>query len=60
LAKGQILCDQVGSIGESGTNQDPDEPVKEHRHLVSSLGVGAGVHSNWLRCRDLHFGRGFQ
>ncbi len=33
LAEGQILCNEVGLLGEQGPNYGPDDPEKEHRHL---------------------------
>ena len=60
LAERQILCDQVGLLGEQGTDEGPDEPQKKHRHLASLL--------QGSRCRSIlsvtpdenpHAGRGF-
>jgi len=45
LAERQILCDQVGPLGEKGMDDGPDEPQKEHRHLRSLLGGS--------RCRSI-------
>jgi len=36
LAERQILCDQIGPLGEQGTDDGSDEPQQEHRHLSSS------------------------
>jgi hypothetical protein len=37
LAKRQILCDQVGLLGEQGVDDSPDESQRGHRHLLSLL-----------------------
>jgi hypothetical protein len=37
LAERQILCDQVGLLGEQGVDDSPDESQKEHRQLGSLL-----------------------
>ncbi len=45
LAERQILRDQVGPHGESGVDDGPNEPQKQHRHLLSLL--------DGSRCRSI-------
>jgi hypothetical protein len=33
MAKGQILCNEIGFLGGKSPDQSPDDSEKEHRHL---------------------------
>jgi hypothetical protein len=54
LAEGQILCDEVGFLGEKSPNNSPYDSEKEYRHLIcSGIRIDAGVYSGWLKCQNL-------
>jgi hypothetical protein len=60
LAEGQILCNEVGFLGEKSPYDSPYGSEKEHRHLLySGTRIGAGVYSDWLKCQNLWAGRGY-
>jgi hypothetical protein len=60
VAEVEILGDEVGFFGHKSANDSPNDPEKEHRHLLSSgIETGAGVYSGWLRCQNLKTGRGY-
>ncbi len=60
VAASEILGDEVGIPGERSANGSPDDPEKEHRHLLcSGIGIGAGVYADWLKCKNLKAGRGY-
>ncbi len=47
-------------LGEKSANDGPNDPEKEHRHLLcSEIGIGAGVYGDWLKCKNLKVGRGY-
>ena len=43
VAEGEILGDEVGFLGDKSADDGPDDPEKEHRHLLcSGIEIGAG------------------
>ncbi len=54
VAEGEILGDEVGFLGDKSADDGPNDPEKEHRHLLCSrIGIGAGVYPGWLKCKHL-------
>ncbi len=57
VAEGEILGDEVGFPGDKSADESPDDPEKEHRHLLRSE-IDAGVSSGWLKCQNQKIGQG--